>query len=189
MQTSPKHVWEWVSLLSPEVSPASLRQMRSTQCHGWVSSPLARRKESHPATEPVTPQHTKYGNYAVKRQMNRVIYSTCLFMSKGHACLCVSVCLGGLNFSFLPSFLRCDSIRFTALMRTARRMQEVYFSLTLAESSRLNMKWQLSIIQFMLNINKVSWESKADAFISRFKQRHSKGVLNICDAVFIYFKM
>lgn len=44
-------VSEWASLLSPVVMPASLRLMRSAQCHGWVSSPLASQEESGPATE------------------------------------------------------------------------------------------------------------------------------------------
>lgn len=44
-------VCEWASLLSPVVMPASLRRMRSVQCHGSVSSPLASQEESRPATE------------------------------------------------------------------------------------------------------------------------------------------
>lgn len=53
-----EHLSEWVSLLSPVVMQASLRRMRSAQCHGWVSSPLASQKESHSASKPSALQHT-----------------------------------------------------------------------------------------------------------------------------------
>lgn len=72
-------VCEWVSLLSPVVTPASLRRMRSVQCHGWVSSPLASQEE-RAALPPSSQLCNAPRNYVVKRQMNRVIYSPGLFM-------------------------------------------------------------------------------------------------------------
>lgn len=40
-----------VSLLSPVVMSASLRLMRSAQCHGWVSIPLASQEQSYLAAD------------------------------------------------------------------------------------------------------------------------------------------
>lgn len=52
-----EHPWHYragnlVSLLSPVAMRASLRRMRSGQCHGWVSGPLASRVQRRPTAEP-----------------------------------------------------------------------------------------------------------------------------------------
>lgn len=67
-----------ISLQSPAVLLASLRRMRSAQCHGWISSPLATKKRV------AVPRRPRLGdtphNYVVKRQneqenlFNSIIY-------------------------------------------------------------------------------------------------------------------
>lgn len=71
-----------ISLWSPVVSLASLRRMRSAQCHGWISSPLATKKRV------AVPRRPQLGdtphNYVVKRQNEQGnIFSSIIYERAG----------------------------------------------------------------------------------------------------------
>lgn len=70
-----------ISLRSPAVWPGSLRRMRSAQCHGWISRPLASQKKRVAVQRRSRLGDTPH-NYVVKRQneqgnlFNSIIYES-----------------------------------------------------------------------------------------------------------------